>query len=163
MIEEFNGLSFLMFEEFDGSFLIERECVYWTVQKLRCLNWSKPTLDSAVIKVPWWIPNCGRALDNYFLRQECGLRAEAHFASQNMLLLGNTLHCELLLKRTVFFKSAPYSLLLNTLYPSSHFAYWNIFLLGTLLSNPLCFLQPFAAHHTLLLSPLYSLSLKMNI
>ena len=33
MIEEFNGLSFLMFEEFDRSFLIrayliERECVY---------------------------------------------------------------------------------------------------------------------------------------
>ena len=120
--------------------------VYWTVQKLRCLNWSKPTLDSAVIKVPWLIPNCGRALDNYFLRQECGLRAEAHFASQNMLLLGNTLHCELLLKRTVFFKSASYSLLLNTLYPSAHFAYWNIFLLGTLCSPTL-----FASFNPLLL------------
>jgi hypothetical protein len=29
---------------------------------------------------------------------------------------------------------ACYSLLLNTLYPSTHFAYWNIFLLGTLYS-----------------------------
>ena len=28
MIEEFNGLSFLMFKESDGSSLIERGCVY---------------------------------------------------------------------------------------------------------------------------------------
>ena len=62
------------------------------------------------------------------------LRAEAHFASQNILLFWNPLHCYLLLKRTVCFKLACYSLHLNTLYPSAHFAYWNIFLHGTFYS-----------------------------
>ena len=62
------------------------------------------------------------------------VKAEAHFASQNILLFGNPLHCYLLLKRTVCFKLACYSLLLNTLYPSALFAYWNIFLLGTFYS-----------------------------
>ena len=66
--------------------------------------------------------------------------ADAHFASKNTLLKRNTLHCYILLKRTVCFKLACYSLLFNTLYPSTHFASWNVFLLGTL-----CSLTPFAS------------------
>ena len=77
------------------------------------------------------------------------LRADAHFASKNTLLKRNTLHCYILLKRTVCFKLACYSLLFNTLYPSTHFASCNVFLLSTV-----CFSTPFASHNTLLLNTL---------
>ena len=49
MIEEFNGLLFLMFEEFDGlflirAFLVERGCMYWQevlkVMGITCRNLS---------------------------------------------------------------------------------------------------------------------------
>ena len=94
--------------------------------------------------------------------------ADAHFASKNTLLKRNTLHCYILLKRTVCFKLACYSLLFNTLYPSTHFASWNVFLLGTLCSptpfasknpfllNTVCFSTPFAPQNTLLLNTLCS-------
>ena len=94
------------------------------------------------------------------------IMAEAHFASQNILLIRNTL---LLLKRTVYFKLGCYSLVLNTLYPSAHLAYWKIFLLGTLCSptpfasensfllSTSCFSTHFAPQPTLLLSPLCTL------
>ncbi len=75
--------------------------------------------------------------------------ADAHFASKNTLLKRNTLHCYILLKRTVHFKLACYSLLFNTLYPSTHFASWNVFLLSTV-----CFSTPFAPQNTLLLNTL---------
>ena len=122
--------------------------VYWTVQKLRCLNWSKPTLDSAVIKVPWLIPNCGRALDNYFLRQECGFRADAHFASQNMILVGNTLHCELLLKEQFA------SNLLLTFCSLTHFTPQLTLPTGIFFSLEHCSLTLFASYNPLLLSTL---------
>ena len=77
------------------------------------------------------------------------ISADAHFASKNTLLKRNTLHCYILLKRTVCFKLACYSLLFNTLYPSTHFASWNIFLLSTV-----CFSTPFAPQNTLLLNTL---------
>merc|ERR1712051_1057661 len=115
------------------------------------------------------------------------LKADAHFASKNTLLKRNTLHCYILLKRTVCFKLAYYSLLFNTLYPSTHFASLNVFLLSTicfsahsvpqntlllstlcfkehftprntLLLNTLCFLTPFAPWNTLLLRTLCSLT-----
>ena len=76
-------------------------------------------------------------------------KADAHFASKNTLLKRNTLHCYILLKRTVCFKLACYSLLFNTLYPSTHFASWNVFLLSTV-----CFSTPFAPQNTLLLNTL---------
>ena len=57
--------------------------------------------------------------------------------------------CYILLKRTVCFKLACYSLLFNTLYPSTHFASWNVFLLSTV-----CFSTPFAPQNTLLLNTL---------
>ena len=94
--------------------------------------------------------------------------ADAHFASKNTSLKRNTMHCYILLKRTVCFKLACYSLLFNTLYPSTHFASWNVFLLGTLCSptpfasknpfllNTVCFSTPFAPQNTLLLNTLCS-------
>ena len=72
------------------------------------------------------------------------LLAEAHFASKNTLLKRNTLHCYILLKRTVCFKLACYSLLFNTLYPSTHFASC-ILLLNTHSSS-----KNLAPQHTLL-------------
>ena len=95
-------------------------------------------------------------------------RADAHFASKNTLLKRNTLHCYILLKRTVCFKLACYSLLFNTLYPSTHFASWNVFLLGTLcpptpftsqnpfLLSTVCFSTAIAPQNTLLLNTLCS-------
>ncbi len=79
--------------------------------------------------------------------------AEAHFASQNIFLFGNPLHCYLLLKRTVCFKLAYYSLLLRTLCLTECLAAWN-----TLLSNPLCFLEPLTPQHNLLLNTLCSIA-----
>ena len=67
---------------------------------------------------------------------------------------------------TVFFKLACYNLLLNTLYPSAHFANWNFFfLLGTLCPQPpfsqnpfllstIFFSTPIAPQNTLLLCTL---------
>ena len=113
--------------------------------------------------------NC---IQNYRLRHSLHQRTlyfSEHFTSQELNTLcspthfaksqftpQHPLHCYLLLKRTVCFKLACYSLLLNTLYPSAHFAYWNIFLLGTLCSptlfasyNPLLLSTPcFSAHFT---------------
>merc|ERR1739846_161451 len=77
--------------------------------------------------------------------------ADAHIASKNTLLKRNTLHCYILLKRTVCFKLACYSLLFKTLYPSTHFASWNVFLLSTV-----CFSTPFAPQNTPPLSTLCS-------
>ena len=76
----------------------------------------------------------------HFASQELNtLCSPTHFA-KSQFTPQHPLHCYLLLKRTVCFKLACYSLLLNTLYPSAHFAYWNIFLLGTL-----CSPTPFAS------------------
>ena len=88
--------------------------------------------------------------------------ADAHFASKNTLLKRHTLHCYILLKRTVCFKLACYSLLFNTLYPSTpvapqntllstHFASKNILLLITLCSS-----AHFASKNILLVGTLYS-------
>ena len=96
--------------------------------------------------------------------------AEAHFASKNTLLKRNTLHCYILLKRTVCFKLACYSLLFNTLYPSTPVAPQNTLLLNTLcfkehftpqntlLLSTLCFKEHFTPRNTLLLRTLYSLA-----
>ena len=104
----------------------------------------------------------------YNLKLYGGVGADAHFASKNTLLKRNTLHCYILLKRTVCFKLACYSLLFNTLYPSTHFASWNVFLLGTLcpptpfasqnpfLLSTVCFSTPVAPQNTLLLNTLCS-------
>ena len=76
----------------------------------------------------------------HFASQELNtLCSPTHFA-KSQFTPQHPLHCYLLLKRTVCFKLACYSLLLNTLYPSAHFAYWNNFLLGTL-----CFQTLFAS------------------
>ena len=88
--------------------------------------------------------------------------ADAHFTSKNTLLKRNTLHCYILLKRTVCFKLACYSLLFNTLYPSTHFASWNVFSSAQFASqHPLLLKTPcssthFASQHTLLLRTLCS-------
>ena len=76
----------------------------------------------------------------HFASQELNtLCSPIHFA-KSQFTPQHPLHCYLLLKRTVCFKLACYSLLLNTLYPAAHFAYWNDFLLGTL-----CFQTLFAS------------------
>ena len=97
-----------------------------------------------------WKTREGEASTNWILDFWILLpKADAHFASKNTLLKRNTLHCYILLKRTVCFKLACYSLLFNTLYPSTHFASWNVFLLSTV-----CFSTPFAPQNTLLLNTL---------
>ena len=105
----------------------------------------------------------------HFASQELNtLCSPTHFA-KSQFTPQHPLHCYLLLKRTVCFKLACYSLLLNTLYPSAHFAYWNNFLLGTLcfqtlfasqnpfLLSTICFSTHFAPQPTLLVSPLCTL------
>jgi hypothetical protein len=79
-------------------------------------------------------------------------KAEAHFASQSILLFGNPLHCYLLLKRTVSFKLACYSLLLNTLCFSraEHTLQPNTLCKVTIYSSALFALLPFAQKNSFL-------------